>query len=68
MLLSGWRTGLDLANAAGTQGIRCIIMSGALERRRDVEEHGMHFLAKPFSVADLLAAVSPEADAGPTLH
>jgi DNA-binding response OmpR family regulator len=66
MLFAGWRTGLDLASAARPQGIRCIIMSGALERRRDVEAQGMRFLAKPFSMADLLAALILEADASPT--
>ena len=59
LLFSGPRTGLDLADEAAARGIRCVIMSGALDRRDEVEAKGLRFLAKPFRTEDLLEAIAP---------
>ena len=51
------RTGFDLANDAACHGIRAVVMSGAQDKREDVEARGVAFLAKPFSLAQLLGAI-----------
>src|ERR1700691_2147486 len=53
LLLPDARTGLDLATRAHTLGMRCVIMSGALEHLAAVEAKGVQFIAKPFRASDL---------------
>jgi DNA-binding response OmpR family regulator len=59
LLFPGPRTGLDLVGQASACGIRVVIMSGAGDRREQIEAAGLLFLAKPFSHAELLMAVAP---------
>jgi DNA-binding NtrC family response regulator len=58
LLFPGVRGGLELADEAAVRGIRCIIMSGATDRREEIEAKGLRFLAKPFAAAALLAALA----------
>jgi hypothetical protein len=58
--------GLDLATKAAACGIRSVIMSGRLDRRAEVETNGVWFLGKPFSIAQLLAALAFEPFVGVT--
>jgi DNA-binding response OmpR family regulator len=55
--LEGRLTGLDLADEAAEKGIFAVIMSGAVDKRPEVEACGLRFLAKPFLRAELLAAL-----------
>jgi DNA-binding response OmpR family regulator len=57
LMFSGALTGLDLADEAAERGIRCVVASGAVNRREEVEARGLSFLAKPFRTAALLAAL-----------
>lgn len=57
LLFPGRITGLDLAAQAAERGVRCIIMSGAVDRGPEIEARGIQFLAKPFGIAELSAAV-----------
>ena len=60
LLLRGKESGLEVADEARRRNIRCIIMSGSADRKAEIEAKGVRFLAKPFSLATLLAAVRPD--------
>ena len=57
LLLADGTTGLDLAEQAAACGVRTVIMSGALDRKPVVTARGLRFLAKPFLLAQLCAAL-----------
>jgi DNA-binding NtrC family response regulator len=56
-LFPGAITGLAVAAEAMAQGMLCVIMSGAAEVEAAVTAQGVRFLAKPFSMADLMTAL-----------
>ena len=58
LVFSERRSGLDLAEEAAVRGIHSVIMSGAADRREEVEARGVRFLAKPFTCTELLAAIA----------
>jgi DNA-binding NtrC family response regulator len=56
-LFPGTIAGVAVAADARTRGVLCVIMSGAAEVEAAVTAQGLRFLAKPFSLTDLLAAL-----------
>lgn len=57
-LFPGSITGLAVAAEATARGVFCVvIMSGAVEAETQITARGLRFLAKPFSMTDLLAAL-----------
>lgn len=51
-------TGLAVAAEAMARGVPCVtIMSGAAEVEAEIAARGLRFLAKPFSMSDLMAAL-----------
>ena len=56
-LFLGSMTGLDVAAEARARGMLCVIMSGAAEAEAQITARGRGFLAKPFSMSDLTAAL-----------
>ena len=56
-LFPGTITGLTVAAEAMAQGVLCVIMSGAAEAEAAVTAQGLRFLAKPFSMANLMTAL-----------
>ena len=56
-LFPGSITGLAVAAEARARSMLCVIMSGAAEAEAQITAQGLRFLAKPFAVVDLLAAL-----------